>query len=95
MQLSIQSLHFTAKPELNDFVTEKVNKLERFNSKIESASISLRLDKDDKTENKICEIRLAIPGNDIFSKHQCSTFEEAVKKTVDALQSQLEKRTMV
>lgn len=91
MKLVIQSLHFNSKPELNNFLTEKVNKLSHFHNKIESANVCLKLDKSDSNENKICEIKLAIPGNDLFVKRQCLTFEEAATQAVDALQNQIKK----
>ncbi len=89
MEINIQSLHFTASKELNDFVTEKVNKLSNHFDKIESATVSLKLENSDTTENKVCEIRLAVPGNDLFAKKQGKSFEEAVKEVVDILQVQI------
>jgi putative sigma-54 modulation protein len=91
MKLTIQSLHFTAKSELTNFVTEKVNKLSHFYDKIESANVSLKLEKSDTTNNKICEIRLSVPGNDLFVKRQCKTFEEATNESVHILHQQIEK----
>ena len=32
-----------------------------------------------------------IPGNDLFANRQCSTFEEAAKQVVEALQKHIEK----
>ena len=91
MEIKIQSLHFTPKQELTDFINEKVSKLSHFYHRIESGEICLKLDKSDKTENKICEIRLVVPGNDLFAKRQCKTFEEATNETIGALQKQIEK----
>ena len=91
MELIIQSLHFTVKQELNNFVAEKVNRLSHFYNKIESAKVCLKLDKSDKTDNKVCEIRLAVPGNDLFAKRQSATFEKATNEAVDALLQQIKK----
>ena len=91
MELTIQSLHFNANQDLNDFVTEKVNKLSHFYDKIESAKVNLILEKSDTTDNKICEVRLAVPGNDLFAKRQCKTFEEATNEVVEALEQQIKK----
>lgn len=91
MKLDIQSLHFTARPELNEFVTEKVNKLLTFYPRIESAEVCFKLDKADNAENKICEIKLAVPGNDLFAKRQGKTFEIAVSGVITALKQQIEK----
>jgi putative sigma-54 modulation protein len=91
MNIHIQSLHFTANQELLDFVTEKVNKLGAHNSQIESFEVTLRLDNASYDENKICEIRVVVPGNDLFAKRQEKSFEEATTEVVNALESQLVK----
>lgn len=91
MEITIQSLHFTASPQLNDFVTEKVSKLSHLYDRIESANVSLKLEPATETDNKLCEIRLAVPGNDVFAKRQAVTFEEATNEVVDALGRQLVK----
>ena len=89
MNVIIQSLHFDANEELKGFINEKLNALSLLNDKIESANVVLKLENASNTENRICEIRLAIPGNDLFSKKQCKTFEEASTQVTDALKSQL------
>ncbi|HXC05893.1 MAG TPA: ribosome-associated translation inhibitor RaiA [Bacteroidia bacterium] len=91
MNITIQSLHFTANQTLKDFVNEKMGKLEHVNNQITSGDVVLKLDKSDTDENKICEISLKAPGKDLFAKNQCATFEEAVNETVEALQKQLRK----
>lgn len=41
--------------------------------------------------NKISEIKLMIPGNQLFAKEQCKTFEEATDLAIESLRKQLEK----
>jgi putative sigma-54 modulation protein len=91
MKLTIQSLHFVATEKLNKFATDKLDKLSHLYERIESANVIFKLDKSDKTENKICEIKLAIPGNDLFVKRQSKTFEAATTETIDALEQQIKK----
>lgn len=92
MTINIQSLKFTAKQELQDFVNEKVGKLSRFDDKIISADVTLELDTANKIDNKICEIRLIVPGYDDFVKKNATTFEEAVLNSVDTLQTILQRK---
>ena len=87
----IQSLHFTAKQELNDYVSEMVNKLTHLFDKIVSADVCLKLENFQAEENKVCEIRLSVPGNDLFVKKEGKTFEGATSEAVSALQQQLKK----
>ncbi len=92
MNIKIKTLGFTAKPELTDFVHEKVEKFAHLYDKIISCEVSFSLDKSDTNENKVCDIRLVIPGNDLLSSAQCKIFEEATAKAVEALERQIEKR---
>lgn len=92
MNITIQSVHFDAAEKLENFINQKVNKLEVFYDGILSAEVILRLDKSESTENKLVEISLDIPGNNLFAKKQSKTFEEAVDLACDALKKQLTKR---
>lgn len=92
MKINIQSLKFTAKQELKDFVNDKVAKLSRFDDKIISADVTLELDTANTIENKMCDIRLNVPGYDDFVKKNAATFEEAVLNCVDTLQTILQRK---
>ncbi len=92
MKINIQSLKFTAKDELKDFVNEKVGRLSRFDDKIISADVTLQVDKSTRIENKVCDIRLIVPGYDDLVKKNAATFEEAVLTAVDTLQTILQKK---
>lgn len=91
MRIIIQSPHFTVREELDSYVNEKVSKLSHLDDRIISADVCLKVEKSATDENKICEIRLAIPGNDLFAKRQSQTFEEATNEVVDVLQQQIKK----
>jgi len=43
-------------------------------------------------ENKLCDKRLIIPGNDLLVSARCKTFEEAIVQSVDGLVKQIEKK---
>lgn len=92
MKINTKSLKFRAKKELKNFVNEKVSKLSRYDDKIISADVTLTLDTANIPDNKICEIRLVVPGNDNFVKKNATTFEEAVLTSVDVLQKVLQRR---
>ena len=60
--------------------------------RIHSGEVFLRLEHDgENRENKVVEIRLAVPGNDLFAKRQGKTFEEAAANTIEALRVQAER----
>ncbi|HRD52882.1 MAG TPA: HPF/RaiA family ribosome-associated protein [Flavobacteriales bacterium] len=90
MKLNVQSIHFDADRKLIDFIQDKLLKLTQFTDGIHSADVYLRLDHDgDERENKVVEVRLAVPGNDLFAKRQGKTFEEATTDAAEALRNQI------
>ena len=92
MQINIQSPGFKVSPVLTGFIQEKVSKLYNYYCEIISIDISLRVSNADNKENKVCEIRLAIPGNDILASAQCKTFEEAVLSVVEIIKVRLKRK---
>ncbi|MEO8764276.1 MAG: ribosome-associated translation inhibitor RaiA [Ginsengibacter sp.] len=91
MQILIQSPHVTPTEELTKFIKNKIGKLSHFYDRIEAAEVFLKIEKSDSTDDKVCEIRLAIPGNDLFGKKQSDTFEDAVTKVIDVLHGEIDK----
>lgn len=91
MDFKVNTVHFTADKELIEFIHEKVKKLELMYDQIISSEVYLRLDKSDANENKIAEVKLLIPGNELFAKKQCKSFEEAADSAVQALKKQVSK----
>ena len=92
MKINIQSIAFTLRKEVSDFIQNKVKKLTRLYREIIGIEVSLKVDKSDTRDNKVCRIRLIIPGNDMLSGAQCKTFEAATTQAVEALERQIERR---
>lgn len=91
MDIKIHSVRFNADSKLLEFIDLKVHKLLQFYEDIINADVFLRIENVDDKENKITEIRLEVPGNPIFAKKQCKSFEEATDLCVEALKKQLNK----
>lgn len=91
MQININSVHFKADKQLEDFITDRLQKVGKYHDNIIGSDVVLKLENTDKPENKIAEIRLKIKGNDLISSKQCKTFEEATDSAVEALRRQLKK----
>ncbi len=91
MKVTISSIHFKADVKLEDFIREKTAKLSKLFDGVIGYDVTLRLDAASNNENKIAEIRMMIPGNDLFAKKQAKSFEEAVDNAVDALRRQVKK----
>lgn len=91
MNVNVQSVHFDADKKLISFANERVEKLNSMHDKITSSEIILRLENSESKDNKVAEIKLNIPGKELFAKRQCKTFEEAIDSSVDALKNQIAK----
>ncbi|MFN8775272.1 MAG: ribosome hibernation-promoting factor, HPF/YfiA family [Flavobacteriales bacterium] len=91
MQWQVQSIHFDADHKLIHFIESRLGKLNQFHDRIIAGEVFLRLDKSDVNENKIAEIKLSLPGRDLFARKQCKTFEEATDTAVEALRRQIHK----
>ena len=91
MKVMINSVHFKADQKLEEFITQKVEKLCTKYSEVINAEVSLKLDNTDTPENKIADIRLVLRGDDLFASKQSKSFEESTDVAVDALKKQLEK----
>ena len=74
-----------------DFIQKKADKLETFFDHIISGEVYLKLENVEDEANKITEIKLSLPGMQMFAKEQCKTFEEATDLAVESLRKQIEK----
>jgi putative sigma-54 modulation protein len=88
MKINIQSLSFNASDKLIDFAEDKISKLSQYSGQVMEAQVTLKAVKS-PTSIKVCEIKLAIPGNDLFASKQSNSFEEAILKSTEALKQQL------
>ncbi len=92
MKINIQSPGFKVSLVLTGFIQEKVSKLYNYYTEIISIDIVLKVSNADNKENKICEIRLAIPGNDMLASAECKTFEEAVLSIVEIIKGRIKRK---
>ena len=73
MNVNVQSVHFDADKKLITFANERVEKLNSMHDKITSSEIILRLENSESKDNKVAEIKLNIPGKELFAKRQCKS----------------------
>jgi len=89
MKIHIQSIDCSPRQDLLDLVNEKLSKLNHFSDRILEAKVVLRVEKADKRDNKVVEVRLVIPGHDIFAKKNSESFEESLQKVAEVLQREV------
>lgn len=91
MNIKINAVKFKADQKLEQFVNDKVGKLEKHFDGITSCEVILKVDKPESDGNKIAELQLTLPKQTLFNSKQADTFEDAVLQAVDAMKVQLAK----
>ena len=91
MNIKINSVKFSPTRKLEIFVQERVKKLIQFSDRIIGAEVFLKLEYTQDLENKVAEIKVEMPGNEIFAKKQSKSFEESTDNAIDALKRQITK----
>ncbi len=87
----MHSIHFDADTKLIDFIQKKADKLETFYDKIIDGEVFMKVENNDSRENKTIEIKINIPGNQLFASEKSKSFEAAADQAVEALRRQLKK----
>jgi len=92
MKVEVQTVAFKADQKLLDLVNKKVSKLGKYFDKVIDAEVYLKLDnKGAKVKDKVAEVKLNIPGNQLFAASQSKMFEEAIDDAVSSVKRQLVK----
>lgn len=91
MQIQVHSIHFDADQKLLDFIDQRLKKLAQFHGNIISGEVFLKVDNSDHHENKIVEIKVLVPGKELFVKKQSKSFEESTDTSIEALRRQIRK----
>ncbi len=86
MNITIQSVNFKAGNTLEYFIREKVSKLFKQSDHIIRAEITLREGDSGSRQNKLCDIRLMIPGHDHFVSKSTEGYEKSVLESVRTMQ---------
>lgn len=91
MNITVQSIKFNADQKLIEFIQRKTSKLNQFLDSIIGGECYLRLENVDDEANKVSEIKINIPGSQLFAKGQAKSFEEATDIAVESLRRQINK----
>ena len=82
--------------EVNDYtrgiIDEKLQKLDKFSDEIIRADVYMKTGDSVKPNDKIMEVRLHVPGPDIFAEATSDSFEKTVTEISNKLRVQLLKR---
>ncbi|MBP3763815.1 MAG: HPF/RaiA family ribosome-associated protein [Bacteroidales bacterium] len=88
MNITINAVRFRTDEKLEKFIHEKVGKLDRLIDNAVGCEVTLKSESDLK---KVADIRINVPGSDLFVSKQAGNFEQAVSDCVDTLRVQIER----
>ncbi len=91
METQIQSLHFHHKRGLENFIREKMDKLDELFDRLEASKVILKLENSRSKQNKTAEVSMRMPGMRLFAQDRSSTFEEAVVNAINEIKKQIAK----
>jgi len=91
MKIHVKSVHFHADAKLVAFIEKKLTRLARyFDHGTIDAEVHLKLqDTGGPVREKITEIILKVPGNNLIDKKSAYSFEEAITASSETLKRQL------
>lgn len=92
MKINVQTPNFVADQKLINFIEKRLSKLEQFYDRIIYANVFLKVQKTSEKQNKVTQIFLSIPGDELIVKKDARTFEAGVDECVQSLERQLKKR---
>lgn len=90
MKVQVHSIHFDADYKLINFIQKKLDKLDTFYDRMVDGEVFLRLN-NEGIENKTVEIKVRVPGSQLFATEKARTFEAAAGMATDALRMQIKK----
>ena len=86
MKVNLNAVGFSVDRKLVDFIQVKLDKLEKYYDRVVDADVYLKVENTSEKENKIVEIRVNVPGNDLAVSKQAKSFEEAVDNCCEAIE---------
>ncbi len=75
-----------------ELIKKKLNKLVTFYDRVIKAEVFLKDKESVGTEDKVAEIKLLLPGPDLFAESSCDSHEKAIVECTEKLRRQIIKR---
>jgi putative sigma-54 modulation protein len=91
MKTEIRFVHAVQNLTLENQVIEKLDSLERKYDWITNGSVAFKEEKHPKEENYVCEIKISVPGTQLFASSNELNFNKSINSTIQQLSMQLEK----
>lgn len=92
MQINLQTPHINIVGKTREMVLTKLARLEKIYDRIEQCHVVLKKEKDAKQDYFVAEVKLAVPGNDLFAKERSENWSTTMDKVMADLTNALKKK---
>jgi putative sigma-54 modulation protein len=93
MNVNIQTVRFDADTKLVTYINRKMKKLDTFHDRIIKVDVFLKLDNVvHKIKDKIAEIRVQVPRQQLFVKATSKSFEQSFDDAFESIVNQIKRK---
>lgn len=92
MQIIFEYHNVSASDRLETIAREKLENLQTKFDFVHRADVFFKIENRSDDEEKICDIRLSMPGPRLYASTNAKTFEAAMAETIRDLEDQLRKQ---
>jgi|LauGreDrversion2_2_1035103.scaffolds.fasta_scaffold27179_1 putative sigma-54 modulation protein len=85
MVTEVRAVQFKASNRLVDFTHKRLERINQVYQRAIHATVFFRIDNNHLSDNKIAEVTVHIPGEDLVVRKEAKTFEKALSLAVDRL----------
>ena len=78
MNINFQSVNYNADSKLIEFAEKRIKKISQFYLNIIDVFIYTKIENTSDRLNKLAELKICIPGDDVVVKKTAKSFEEAI-----------------
>ena len=84
MNINFQSVNYNADSKLIEFAEKRIKKISQFYLNIIDVFIYTKIENTSDRVNKLAELKICIPGDDVVVKKTAKSFEEAISLAADS-----------
>jgi putative sigma-54 modulation protein len=91
MNINFQSVNYNADSKLIEFAEKRIKKISQFYLNIIDVFVYTKVENTNDRINKLAELKIGIPGDDVVVKKIAKSFEEAINLAADSAERILKK----
>ena len=92
MNINFQSVNYNADSKLIEFAEKRIKKISQFYLNIIDVFVYTKVENTNDRINKLVELKIGIPGDDVVVKKVAKTFEEAINLAANSAEKILKRR---